>query len=60
MYLLVITQLCCVQTYANASTTSEEEEIVKKEREIIELLEREEINRYSSNSQEKENIGKFV
>lgn len=33
---------------------------MKKEREIIELLEREEINRYASNSQEKENIGKLV
>ncbi|XP_054270068.1 LIM domain only protein 7 isoform X3 [Macrosteles quadrilineatus] len=45
------------ETYANLSTTSEEEEIVKKEREILEMLEREEINRYNSTSQEQDNIG---
>lgn len=45
------------ETYANTSTTSEEEEIVKKEREILEMLEREEVNRYNSTNQEQDNIG---
>uniref|UniRef100_A0A1B6LLA6 LIM zinc-binding domain-containing protein n=2 Tax=Graphocephala atropunctata TaxID=36148 RepID=A0A1B6LLA6_9HEMI len=45
------------ETYANTSTTSEEEEIVKKEREIIEMLEREEINRYTTTGQDQDNIG---
>lgn len=47
------------QTFGNTSTTSEEEEIIKKEREIIEILEQEELNRYQSNSQnDQDNIGK--
>uniref|UniRef100_A0A1B6E150 DUF4757 domain-containing protein n=2 Tax=Clastoptera arizonana TaxID=38151 RepID=A0A1B6E150_9HEMI len=46
------------ETYANTSTTSEEEEIVKKEREIIEILEQEEMNRYSkTQNEESDNIG---
>ncbi|XP_046669473.1 uncharacterized protein LOC124360154 isoform X2 [Homalodisca vitripennis] len=45
------------ETYANTSTTSEEEEIVKKEREIIEMLEREEINSYTTTAQDEDNIG---
>lgn len=46
------------ETFGNTSTTSEEEEIVKKEREIIETLEQEELRRYATSTQtEKDNIG---
>lgn len=38
-----------MQIYGTASITSEEDEIVKKEREIIENLEKEEQWRYGSN-----------
>lgn len=38
------------QPFGNASSTSEEDEIIKKEREIIEILEKEEQWRYGTNT----------
>lgn len=48
------------QTFGNTSITSEEDEILKKEREIIEVLEKEEQWRYgnkNSHSAEQNDIG---
>jgi len=39
-----------LQIYGTASVTSEEDEIMKREREILEILEKEEQWRYSSNT----------
>jgi F-box protein 20 len=39
-----------LQTYGTASVTSDKDEIMKKEREILEILEKEELWRYSSNT----------
>lgn len=39
-----------MQPFGNASSTSEEDEIIKKEREIIEILEKEEQWRYGTNT----------
>lgn len=47
-----------LQTYANTSTTSEEDEIIKKEREILEILELEEQRHYETESKnEYNNLG---
>ncbi|XP_065202004.1 uncharacterized protein DDB_G0283357 isoform X2 [Planococcus citri] len=46
------------ETYANTSTTSEEDEIIKKEREILEILELEEQRHYETESKnEYNNLG---
>jgi hypothetical protein len=46
------------QVYGTASITSEEDEMMKKEREIIEMLEKEERWRYSNNTtSEEKDIG---
>lgn len=48
-----------LQIYGTASITSEEDEMTKKEREIIEILEKEERWRYSNNTtSEEKDIGK--
>jgi hypothetical protein len=47
-----------LQVYGTASITSEEDEMMKKEREIIEILEKEERWRYSNNTtSEEKDIG---
>jgi F-box protein 20 len=47
-----------LQIYGTASITSEEDEIMKKEREIIEILEKEEQWRYRNNkTSEEKDIG---
>ncbi|KAL0276043.1 UNVERIFIED_CONTAM: hypothetical protein PYX00_003716 [Menopon gallinae] len=45
------------ETFGNTSITSEEDEILKKEREIIEVLEKEEQWRYGSKNNGKNDIG---
>lgn len=55
----VFRQEWLLQIYGTASITSEEDEIMKKEREIIEILEKEERWRYSNNTTpEEKDIGK--
>lgn len=54
----ILSQKCLLQIYGTASITSEEDEIVKKEREIIEILEKEEQWRYRNNTtSEEKDIG---
>jgi F-box protein 20 len=55
----VFRQEWLLQIYGTASITSEEDEMMKKEREIIEILEKEERWRYNSNTtSEEKDIGK--
>jgi hypothetical protein len=55
---VVLRQEWLLQIYGTASITSEEDEMMKKEREIIEILEKEERWRYSSNTtSEEKDIG---
>ncbi|XP_075227940.1 uncharacterized protein LOC142328224 isoform X3 [Lycorma delicatula] len=45
------------EIFGNASTTSEEEENIKKEREIIDIMKQNDQQTYVNSSQEQENIG---
>jgi F-box protein 20 len=47
---VVLIQKLLLQVYGTASITSEEDEMMKKEREIIEILEKEERWRYTNNT----------